>query len=122
MDTPTMTPPPAFQPKPLTEAEVHAWLRSKVDASGIKELELKISSDASGSYVFATGFIADKYECEFGKTIDDAIEKFRRHMKTPEALAEQKRTQAAKLLAEAALLSPIHDAAASTEPAATPTT
>ncbi len=83
----------------ITSEQVLAWLKAKADASGIKGLGLLAST--SGLFVVN---IERPYNLESGVTAEEAIEKIRSKIPTPEKLAQEKRDQAHRLLAEAKAL------------------
>ena len=93
----------------MEDNEIIAALRAKCAASGIKGIELMAVAGPDRED-YCSMFIASQseslYETGGGQTADEAIAKLRAKLKTPAQLAAEKREAAAKLLAEAATLSP----------------
>jgi hypothetical protein len=84
-----------------TDSEIIAYLKAKVDASGIPTLSLLASNGSAG-------FVASYYDhgkalniCECGVTADEAIAKAKVKIPSSKARAEQLRREAERLEAEA---------------------
>ncbi len=82
----------------ITSEQVTAWLNAKADAAGIKDLGLIATTSGIG-FIASVGS-----KLESAMTVDEAIEKLRVTLPTPEKLAQDKRDQAHRLLAEAEAL------------------
>lgn len=101
------------------ETEVARWVRDQAataDMAGrVDSFRLGVSSYSDGEPFSCTGYKAGTFEMKsvFGRTVAEAVGRFRDLMPTGEALAAQKRAEAARLLAEAdAIVAQKGDAAA----------
>ncbi len=84
----------------ITSEQVLAWLKAKADASGIKGLELVVSTKSNRF----TASVTEPYWIESGDTAEKAIHNFRASFPSPETLAQNMRDQAHRLLAKAEAL------------------
>jgi len=86
----------------MNESTINIWLREKLatlDTRGMKSPELKVSSDpinCAGAVAFD---LDGNFECGHAATIDAAFAELRR--KIPLDVAEQLRSRAARLIAQA---------------------